>query len=1051
MTQLTSKLLHYAALCCCLFFCFNQSYGQTQIRANGTVTDAGSGNPLTGATVKEEGGQQKATQTDMNGHFEISVPAKSKLRVTMTGYKPVVVNVKSSALMSIQLDTLAENLEEVVVVGYTQQKKQLLTGSVGVVKFSDKQAEIPTTFAGNLLAGQVAGLQVSTSRGVPGQTTPAITIRHQTSFNVQPVLYVIDGKISSTTDFNNLSPVEIDNVTVLKDAATTAAYGSRGAGGVILITTKRGKAGKPTINYTFNTGVDKLTRSLDLTSAVEAGKLYNAINTTSDPAAWGWTESDFDYFNSHDFGSGYGNGFNQLDIVFRNPFTSTHNLSVSGGSDNVQYFVGGSYVKQQGFIKGQDYDKYNIRANITANVTKNFQAFAGASLNNDITSANAWGANGYDDLYGKLLVWQPDWPVFTNTGKPISYGWIGNMGAEVEGMGGYMRYNYLKPVITLSGIYKAPFLPGLTATATFVKSYTTNRSKIFRKQYTMYNVKHHTLHQWGLNDSDIVSSTLSSTANPSYLQETDAWGEDKQLNLQLNYQHSFGLHHINAALVYERYEISGGGMNAWINGFPNYTTDQWWAANSKSGTQFVSNSNGNADTTFGRKSWVGQFFYDYANKYIASFTYRYDGSAIFSPATRWGFFPSGSVAWVISKENFFKNVKAIDFLKVRASVGLTGNDNIYPFYQWQQTYQNGSSAYFGTTPAVSPGITYGTVPNPNVTWEKSLNKNFGIDIGFLEHFNATFDYWHTYTYDILGLRIQTTPPTFPRALPATNYGKEKGQGYEATIGYTGNIGKVRFATSINAAYSYAWYTLKDQNVTYDYQNMIGDGRTTTRIVGYVVDKMLRTDADVTSYMAANPNYNLYGDLPYAGDFVYKDISGTGAAKDGQIDDNDIKVLRKNNDPITIGWNLSASWKGFSVSATFAGNLKYWKNYQYLGVEWNRTWEEWYTNSWLFNPTGGALPRRYSAAGDARYGNNLATSKFWMADASFLRLRNLNLAYNLPADWYKKTGFTGVRLYASGSNLFIISKFNKKYFDPELDNGVKFPIIKSFNFGASITF
>lgn len=162
-------------------------------------------------------------------------------------------------------------------------------------------------------------------------------------------------------------------------------------------------------------------------------------------------------------------------------------------------------------------------------------------------------------------------------------------------------------------------------------------------------------------------------------------------------------------------------------------------------------------------------------------------------------------------------------------------------------------------------------------------------------------------------------------------------------------------------------------------------------------------------------------------------------------------MHKNNDPITVGWNLNVSWKGFSLSATFAGNLKYLKNYQYLGVEWNRTWKEWYTNSWLFNPTSGVLPRRYSAAGDERYSNNLITTNFWLADASFLRLRNLNLSYDLPVDWFRKTGFTGIRLYASGSNLFIISKFNKKYFDPELNNGVNFPIIKSSNLGASITF
>jgi TonB-linked SusC/RagA family outer membrane protein len=1048
------KLKMIASSIVCMLLLCNLAHAQAPIVVKGVIQDSKDLSPLAGAVIQQEGGSLK-TATNDKGTFEIKVPATSKLVVTMVGYNAVVVN--AAANVVVKLEAHAGNLEDVVVIGYGSQKKELLTGSVAQVKIKQADIEVPTTNMGNLLAGKMAGVNVSTPNGLPG-SQPTITIRTASSWNTAPVLYVIDGKIAGAGDFNNLSPNEVDNVTVLKDAATTAAYGSRAGGGVILVTTKRGTSGKAQVQYSFNTGRDVRGKNMDLTSAVEWGNIYARIwgYGVPGPAGCPWTPADSTYFATHNFGgAGDGYGFNLLKDVYRNPVTTTHNLSVSGGTDKIKYFVGGSYVDQQSFLNGLEFKKYNLRANITADITRDFSLFAGVSLNDNWSygpSSNSGAVDG--DMYTKLLVWQPYMPSFTTSGKPVDYFWITNKSAEANGAAGYSHSENIKPVANISLTYKMPFLKGMSAKVTFNKSYTSYQNKIFTQPFKMYQVKQYTPVQWGINDSDIVSVRNSSQA-PS-LEQYGSWSQDKQLDLQLNYTRSFGQHHVNANLVYESWESRGNGVDAWINGFPLYTTDQWWAATSASivnntATKGVSNSYG-TESVDGRRSWVGQFMYDYAGKYMANFTYRYDGSMKFAPDHRWGFFPGGSVGWIVSKENFFKS-NVIDMLKVRASAGLTGFDGVGG-YQWQATYKGGSSAFFGN-PGVSlnPGLQYGGVVNPDITWEKYLNKNFAVDINFLKHFNATVEYWHTLTYDILANRINTTPPTFSLPLPAVNYGKEKAEGFDFSLGYNSRIGQVNFNSSVVASYGYAWYTEKDQNPTYDYQNQIGPGRYTSMVTGYVVDHMIRTQADLDAWNKEHPGYKFNGIAAQVGQFVYKDL---GSAKgmgvgDTAINGYDIAVLRGRNEPVVVGLNLAADWKGFSIMANFNGSFGQLKSFNDVsgGVEWNRMWKPWYDQSWTPTNTNAWLPKRLSA-NDGNRSQYTSGSNFWLANASFLRLKFLNLAYTIPPTLYHKY-LQSVRLYVSGSNLFVISKFNKKFYDPEMGSGTSFPIVKSYNAGISVTF
>lgn len=290
-------------------------------------------------------------------------------------------------------------------------------------------------------------------------------------------------------------------------------------------------------------------------------------------------------------------------------------------------------------------------------------------------------------------------------------------------------------------------------------------------------------------------------------------------------------------------------------------------------------------------------------------------------------------------------------------------------------------------------------------------------------------------------------------MPAVNYGKEKAQGIDFSMNYNNRIGAVNFYAGVVASYGYAWYVQKDQNVTYDYQNQIGGGRTTTMLTGYIVDHMIRTQADLTAWNSAHPGYNFNGYSAQVGQLVYKDLgSARGMGKgDSTINSYDYGVVRKNNDPVVLGLNLGVQWKGLSIAATFNGSVGYLKSDNDLagGVEWNRMWSEWYGNSWTPSNPNAKLPTRYSA-NDGTRTVTVSNSNFWYANASFLRLKFLSASYVIPQNLYKKY-IGSIRVYVSGSNLFIISKFNKTYYDPEMGSGTAFPIVKSYNAGVSVTF
>lgn len=1002
----------------------------------GTIVDE-NGLPIIGANVLVKG-TTNGTITDVDGNFSLDVENGNILHISYIGYADQEIKVGGQNDLLVTLKENTKVLDELVVVGYLTQKKASLTGSVASMKMEENMNTISTTSAGNLLAGKMAGVNVGTSSGIPGDN-PKISIRTVSSWkdNAQPVTYVIDGVVRDATDFNNLSSNEIDNISVLKDAASAAIYGSRSSGGVIIVTTKKGKEGKPSINYSYGFSIDSRTGNQDLTDGVQTAELYNRVCLNPSQK---WTQEELDHIASINGGYGY----NQLDEVWQSPTTQTHSLNVSGGSDKIHYFASASYLKQQGFLKPATFDKYNIRMNVTADITDDFEVFAGFALNN--TKRGDIVFEGANSLYTKLRIWQPEQPVFTESGKPIDYGWIGNVGAMVNGDAGYKNATFIKPQAVFKATYKFPFLKGLSASVQYSKSWTHTATDEFYHNYDMVVTKKSgaNSHIISDRDADVMSVKQSSQFNKDYIKKTSDWGDDQQLNFYLNYSNTFNdVHRLDAVLLTEWYE----GYSAQVYGaretFPIYLYDQFWAA---SDTRADTYGGGSAAKRTGRMSYVGQFNYSYADKYLLSFSFREDGSMNFAPSQRWGFFPAGSVAWVISEENFF-NKNLIQFLKLRGSVGLTGDDSVGG-WQWQESYKQDGSAYFGQDPSKSLGLTYGSVVNPNLTWEKALSYDIGVDMNFLNNWHFTMDYWFRKSYDILDNRQATLPTTYSRDMPAENYGKMNAQGVDFELGYRGQ--SKDFTYFANATLSYGWNKIKYKDYAENAQWIdIPIGTSTTRLVGYDFDKIIRTQAELDAFNTVHPDYTFNGMKPQLGDIVYKDHSGPEGVADGVIDDWDRVVLRDKNFPVVYGLNLGGSWKGLSVDMMFSGELGVYKSYRSIAgnVEWNRMYEGWYDDSWTEENPNASLPRMVSYNVPSTYRDK--DSQFWYKKTNFMRLKYLTVSYDLPKNQFYNKFFENVRLFVSGTNLFCWSSF--KYYDPQLGNGNDYPIMRSFNFGIDVKF
>lgn len=1014
---------------------------QAKKTVTGVVSDS-EGEPIIGANVSIVG-TGIGTITDLDGKFSLEVPVDAKIQISYIGYVSQVVSVKGKTALKVVLDVDSKALDEVVVVGYTSQKKGLLAGSVETTKFSESLAEIPTNSAAQSLIGKMSGVNISVPAGKPGEQAK-IGVRTGTTWNTSPMLYVIDGAVRDEVTFNNLSPNEIETVSVLKDAASAAVYGARSDAGVILVTTRSGTEGKVKVNYTANFSADFATHEVDLVNLYQQGLLNNQAYANfglKAPQGDAWSEEELEWAKNLP-----GQGFKMLDDVWHTPWVMNHALSVSGGSKKVKFFGAANYYQQEGFMASTDYKKLNLRLNVTADITDDLQLYA--SIANTNTNYHSSPTEGTDATYTKARASFEYMPSRTPDGKWVGDGWAyGNPAAAAEGASGYRSSDQMNPQVNFSLTYKLPWVKGLSAKVAYMGSWKSKRAKDYTSLQRFYYPK-----KSGENNHIIDVENLDTyyvSQEGAGVSASGEWWSNQQLNFQLNYDNRWGNHHVSASAVYEasnndRYKVWGSRSN-----FPLYQTDQFWAAGSSSSDK---DSGGGADTEGGRASWVFIGGYDYVSKYILNFSLRYDGSMNFAPNERWGLFPAVSAAWVMSEENFLNDVEWMDFLKLRGSVAWTGNDAVGG-WQWQTSYKNGDSFMFGEGGKKYNGLQYGALVNEALTWEKSRGINIGVDYRFFGHLHGSIEYWNKHTYDILGDRQNSLPTTFSRSMPKENYGVVDAQGIDFSVGWEDRTGNVNWHADLNL--SYGWNEVKVK----DYADGLVDweipvGKSTNTIAAYS-GYILRSQADVDAFKQANPDYVMPcggGVDLRPGSFVYVDKSGPNGVKDGVINKYDKEIISDNNNPIYMGLNLGANWKGLSVEATFTGKFHQLKNFGAISdYHSNQVWnKEWLENSWTPENPGADLPML--APRDYRSYAWTDVDFYWKKN-NYIRLSNLNIGYTF--DFSKRplgNAISGIKVFATGTNLFYIGGF--KHWDPELNpgwSGIGYPVMRTLGGGISVNF
>lgn len=1025
----------------------------------GQVIDS-NGEPVIGANVLEKGDKVNGTITDLDGKFSLNVSDNATLIVSFIGFTTQEIAVKNKRDFNIVLIDDTKALEEVVVVGYTSQKKASLTGAISNVKVDENLRNISSSNMTGLLAGTMPGLNITSTTGVPG-TSANMLIRTQSSFakdkddKLIPTspIFVIDGIVRSKDDFDRLDANEVDNITILKDAASAAIYGARASGGVVLVTTRKGKSGKPMLSYSGSFAVEQRGKGVDLTSGVEAALIANYIHRDNPETGAYWDEDELDHLR----GINNGWGYNHVDDNWRAPTSTHHSVNVSGGTDKLRYFANGSYFKQNGFLDKVDYSRYNFRGNLEMDVTKDLTAFVQfGSVYGTKNKIGFEGENDLSGLYGKLQYWQWEQKTYTSDGKPVDYGWLGNIGEFSRGSSGYNKDEFQSTELQFKMQYKVPFLEGLKVSAMYNHKYANDYGKAYSKKQLLYQVKKLGRHQHIWTD-EIIGTTYSAWPDKPSLKQLNTRNRDYQLNLQADYARTFGDHDISALFVYEQMEGDKRYFEAGRETFPILIKDQWFATSGDRKDSWVKGD----ETEQGRLSYITQVNYSYADKYLLSASLRIDGSMNYAPSKRYGYFPAVSGAWIISQEKFF-NTSKIDFLKLRASAGLTGSDSQIG-WRWQEryAYNSGESgqrlSYFGNPPGTSQAIRFDGIVNPNATWEKSFSYNIGADIHFLDHWSASADFWYKNTYDILADRVLSLPTTFGFSMPKENYGEVHSKGLDLEISYNNRAGKVNYF--VKGVFSYG----TNEVIIQDYaENAMDRDIPVGKKIGYMQGfrdlGIVRTQAqldEINAYYKGvygeDHEFTLWGHKLGLGMLNYQDINGPDGKPDGKIDDYDKDVLSMHSvPPVTAGLTLGAEWKGISIQTLFQGAFGHNRfadgKFRDL-LEWNRMPDKW-IDHWTPENPNASMPQPVSF-NDGVKNNYNKESTFWLYNADYVKMKYLNVGYRLPQSWVNKLGAGYVKVYFSATNLFSISSF--KLWDPEVESSSSYPNMKTFNFGLDFSF
>lgn len=1029
----------------------------------GVVKDE-KGAPMAGATIvisSKNSIQKKTAQTDTQGKFSIpNLDAKMPYLITVSfvGYKTKVIDnftlkeAEQSSLI-IQLES-SNDLDQVVVVGYGNNTKRSLLQSVSTIK-AKEVVEIPAATLSQTLAGRIPGLVISQSGGKPGKSS-SIRVRAFDGLGTaaRPPLFVIDGVISDQFAFDGLDASEVEDISVLKDGASAAAYGVRGANGVIVITTKRGAVGLPKINVISSYSINEPTIQPKTLSAYDEAIFTNDIirYTNTDPLAY---LKDTRYYTNDELAYFKNTSFDMVEEYYKKPTEYRTTANVSGGSEKINYFVSGSYYKGTGSFDNVDYQKYNIRAKIDANIAKNLDV--SLNLTTDIRNDQKpfWFYDFDNDdmpnLYQGLITrgkMSPSYVNYNGRSYPVGTLLAWHPGEVVNGNSGYNRKRWSNYQALVDVKYNlSQLIDGLKLRASFANYTRHDFRKALNLPYKLY-ITNRTGTNSHIVGDQIDFSRTKTRDDGNTLAESYASGTFYQLNFYLNYDKSFGKHNISATAVYEQSETNNDNFNAQNQFVLSPQLDQISLASSNPLNYAI----GGSEFDDGRLAGFGRLAYNYAGKYLFEASVRREGSRYFTPKNRYATFPAFSIGWRISDEPFFKNnLSFINDFKFRASLGFTGAEpealdgSRITSLQWDQYYRNASGAVFGT---VSNGIALGTYPNDNITWAKKRALDFGFDASlFNSSLTISANRFVAKRKDILGDNGAIVPTTWGGIYPFINFGIVSSNGYEASINYRKTISSnLTFTAGVN--YSYAVNKQEKINQAANiraYQNQLG--RASGGIMGLIATDIIRSQAELDALPAG---YTINGAVPRLGMLNFKDIRGaTSDTPDGKIDGNDQEFIAKySSPPSTYGLNLGAVWKGFSVDLLVQGVGKFYRmrspiinNAQYASQEAGSAafWADHWTPD---NPNG-----KYPLYSDQGGGGSAST--FWLDDVSFIRLKNVNLGWSVPTKMLGKSGFKQVKVFLNGSNLFFFKK-NITDFDPEAASIVAYPLNRNYTFGVNFS-
>lgn len=972
------------------------------------------------------------TTTDANGKFSIQVNKGATIVLSFVGYEEKIIKVNNEkSVGNIQMASATGSLGEVVVVGYGKQKKVNLTGSFATVTNKDLKT-IPSSNIVTGLAGRLPGLRVTQQTGEPGSYNTLFDIRGFGS-----PLIVIDGLVSDASTFARLNPDEIDQITVVKDASA-AIYGVQAANGVILVTTRKGEIGKAKITYTGTFGIQTLNKVLPVGDAYTFALLTteNEINQGKSPTGTTYSPDDLKKYQD---GTNPSTDWRAL-VANNHTIKTGHNVTISGGSDKMKYFASMGYLNEVGLWKSGDlnYKKYNMRLNVTSKITDNLESEINISGVLDPKNEPMMGVG--NALFSTGLQ-NPATPVYTNNNPKylnIAVSAEHPLGLTNAKIGGYSKTTNQNIQGNFQLNYKVPFVTGLTAKFMFGLDKQENFYRQWRKQFFMYTY-----------DKVTDAYTNSLTANaPSNLFENYYSFLRTTLLGQINYQKTFLLKHaVKASLIYEERHDKNDNFNASKEFAIN--VDQFYAGLSSNQTV---NSGGIGENR--NQNIIGRLEYNFSSKYLFEFGFNRSGSSKFPPGKQWGFFPYTSAGWRISEENFFKKaLPIVTNLKLRASIGKLGDDAASSF-QFVSGYDYPSRRYVFNNQVV-PGLGFRDIPNPNITWYTVTSKNVGLDIALKNNLiYAQFDLFQRDRAGLLGSRLLSIPSTVGASLPEENLNKDMTRGFELVLGHASSIGNFKYDMSANVTYTRGQPTYteraSDGNSYLNWRNN-NTNRFNNISWGYKYIGQFQNQAEIISSSVQD---NLGNSTLNPGDLKYEDVN-----KDGIIDDMDVVPIgRSTVRDMNFGLNFRGSFKEFDISFLFQGAA--YANYSYTGtlqepLLLGRNTHQLFLDRWhredVYNVNSPWVPGRYPST-NTNSASNIFPSKFWNPDASYLRLKQVEIGYTLKKSWAAKAHIENLRIYATGFNLLTWTKV--KFVDPELSNdnwNSEYPITGIYNFGISLTF